>query len=359
MTIGAFLDRRFIPIIILFLMIPWSLCAQNHSPSLIIPDDSVRIGDVVQIPVIVNDADSVCAFQFSLILPDGIIPVPESRNNQPVTRGEILTDHIFNYNYESGVLHVVCLSIANSIFSADSGVVCNIVLQPLNETEITDVVIGVTDIELSSPSINGKVLNDISFKLHIQESCIIPDDSKLFTFNISPFRFNESFESEISITSSVNIKSISFSLTVPEQLGNLDLVRISSQLANTNISTDIVRIDSCHYDVLITASNDSVFLSGYTEIVGIKVDYDVGILVPGTYVLLIDDILVTAIDGTIYELAPFEYRFDFQATNIEPLLPAVYENISGYFLDGRRAGSSAQGVMIQQINGKIYKIIRR
>ena len=325
-------------------------------PQILIADDSVACGEVVQIPVILNNAGAFCAFQFSLILPEGITPVADSDSVFTVTGGELIADHEIHYNCVDNSLIVGCVSMTNSVFKADSGVVCYISLMAdtLKETVIDTIV--VTDMEVSTPGVERLAsVDDYSFTLKL-----IAYGLPGFSINVSPFTFSGSIESAIVIESSVDISSIAFKIKIPELFAERKLINLFSHLMATDFKTDIAEIDDCTYSVLIQALSDSVILSGTTTITGISVDRAIALIPADVYVFYLDDIAVTTADGTVYRVAPIEYALDLTKTRVESMLPESDESVTYYSLDGRRISSPGKGVtLVRHADGRVTKIINR
>lgn len=334
--------------------------AQNPAtPQMAIVDYCVSGGDEVQIPVrLSSNAGAFCAFQFKMVLPDGISPIAETDSTPVVLNGSLLSDHEVRYSCMDSLLIVNCVSMTNALFKADTGVICYVRLAAGIVTEETAKTIRVKDVEFCTPDVQMVTpLQDLSFKLTV----MVPDVEPDFRIDIDPFTISGSIESSIVIESSVDIRSISFVITIPELLAQYRLVNFFSRLLLTSFNTDITEIDDRTYSVSIESLSDSVIRAGSTQIAGISANKAIALLPAGEYVFNLDSIAVTAANGKVYTIKPFEYRLDLSLTQVKSLMAdTADEPVEYYSLDGRRIPEPAQGVtLVRYADGRVSKIIIR
>lgn len=355
------MSRRFFVIIMSLLMITGSCFAQTEAPELLLSDDTVSSGGIVVIPVSLKGASGICALQFAIHLPENVIPIDPSHGYLVITPGIMCADHEVSYNYENRVIHVVCLSMTNTLFRNDSGVVCYVGLQTDSLAETTDKLIYVSDIEMSTPDVVGLELDDICSILTVKVPEIIPEIPPTFSISIAPFTFTGSFESTITITSDVDIRSIAFDITVPQGFVQQNLIRMFGQLLASQFQTSVVPLGSSTYRVSITPLKDTVVVSGITDIIGIAVKYDPTVISPGIYSFSFDNIAITVGNGKTYYPNPFDYQLDLTFTQVSS--PDAGQNGSGesYFeIGGIQTSGFSNGItIIRHADGTAIKTINR
>ena len=325
---------------------------------LFIDKDTACSGETIMVPVRLNGADSLCAFQFSMMLPEGVHAV-RTDSMSWVRAGNLLSDHELSCNYDKGVLSVACLSMRNTLFKDGTGVACYVMLRADSVEEDTNKSISVMDIEFSNPSATAIDIDDTSFVLTVYAPYIAPEPD--FSFSVSPFTFSGSLQSLITITSSADISSIALTVSVPEQLAVNNLVNIFSHLLETKFRTKIVKSDEYTYNVLIAALDGGVIPAGSTEIAGVAVTYVMGLIPADVYDFSLYDIAITTAGGKVYNPAPFDYRLDLTGTPVSSLaLEPQTAPVSYFTLDGREVDGPVQGVtLVRHANGKVTKLINR
>jgi len=356
----SFCKRLFLFVISVIMMSSAFVSAQNPAtPQMVIADYSVSGGGVVQIPVkLKNNASAFCAFQFTMVLPDGIRPIADSDTVSVVLNGGLLSDHEVRYSCLDSLLIVNSVSMTNALFKADTGVICYVRLVADIVTAETAKTIRVKDVEYCTPNVQMVTpTQDLSFTLTIKAPEVDPD----FRIDIDPFTISGSIESSIVIESSVDIRSISFVITIPELMAEYRLVSFFSRLLLTSFNTDITEIDDRTYSVSIESLSDSVIRAGSTQIAGISANKAIALLPAGDYVFNLDSIAVTAANGKVYTIKPFEYRLDLSLTQVKSLMAdTADEPVEYYSLDGRRIPEPAQGVtLVRYADGRVSKIIIR
>ena len=349
--------KIFVFIISVMMTVCYVSAQKIEAPQIIITNDSVASGETVQIPVFLNNnADAFCAFQFSLLLPDGISPVVGSDGMLAVTGGELISDHEFSCNYVDNTLYVGCVSMTNSVFLAESGVICYITLAADSVNESVTNQMWVSNVEFCTPAVERFTATDCRFLLTVLVN-VVPD----FSLDILPFSISGSIETDIVIESSVDISSIAFDLTIPELFAQRKLITLLSRLIATNYNTEIVQIDDYTYSIKIESILDSVIFSGSTRIAGISVDKAILFVPADVYLFNLENIVITTSDGIVYNLAPVEYKVDLTSTAVESIIqePAA-ESVTYYSLDGRRISSPGKGVtLVRHADGRVTKIINR
>ena len=349
-----------------------ALYSYAQKPELIVSSDSVGADGIVSIPVSLKGASGICAFQFSVWMPDSLSPVTGTESIQPVVKGDLFTNHTLDYNMdeecdEGSMMNVVGFSPDNSVFSADSGLLCTINLKADYRTS-ADQVLGIGKIEFSTPDVESLGQEPLRLFVYISQGAIhdtIPVDTvPVFVpevkFGLSPFEFNGALQSAIAIESNLDISAISFKVTVPENLAVNRLIRLFGYLVDTIFQTEIDQVDSCTYAVSITAIDDSLITAGVTRITGISVDFVIGLITPGIYLFSLDDISVTAADGTIYEIESQNYSINLNPNAVESAKPDVEGTVTYYTLDGRQVSAPVKGInLIRHPDGRITKFINR
>lgn len=359
------MGKRFIAFIASAMIAVFSF-AQESTPHLFISADTVNSDGTVQVPVVLAGAQQICAFQFSVLLPDSI--ALDADGSVTVTGGDLFTDHIIDYNLESDMedefLNVACLSPTNSVFAADSGAVCFINLKFENEIAMEKILI-FFDVELSTPSVEGINTGLEVFTVFPREQKNNPDTIPVFvpdiSFGISPFAFQGTLQSAITIQSNMDISSLSFQVTVPENLAVNKLISLFGKLLSTQFRTEIMQTDVNKYGVSIAAIDDSLITAGLTAVTGISVDFVIGLITPGQYDFVIDDIQVTAPDGKIYEIPTQYYSINVTPTLIGSVQADALDEPVGYFtIDGREVPGPVKGItLIRHADGRVTKLINR
>ena len=351
------MSKRFFAVIIFVLMMAGGPFANAALPELLLPDDTVNSGGTVTVPVVLDGAGGICALQFALYLPQGIVPATGTDGVEPITFGELCLDHELSYNWADGELRVACLSMTNSAFQYESGVVCYITLMADSVSTSVNKTILVTDVELTTTDVRSIRLDDSYCDITVNLPEITPDVS----FSLSPVKITGSIESSIVIESAVDISSIAFNITVPEAFAQNKLISLFSHLVVSDFNTEISQTDECSFDVVITALGDNVIKAGKTEIAGIAINYMMGLLVPDVYVFSLDNIVITTPDGKAYGLAPVEYRMDLTSTQVRVLTDDSFdEPVAYYSLDGRQVTEPLPGItLVRHADGRVTKLIKR
>ena len=335
--------------------------ADNGKPSLIIPDDTISRGSTIQIPVILNGARSVCAFQFSVHLPYDISIVPDTDSTHALTPGNLFGDHDIVYNIQDGVLRIACLSMTNSVLLADSGVLCNITLDGLRIMRSESKPIRITDIELSYPDVRSKELDDTLFIINTIAPEPVSDQDSLFTFSMSPFTFDGAFHTSVTIESDIDISTIAFRLSVPESIAQSGLLHLIGHQFAPDCQIGISPIDNRTYNIIVSASKGGIISSGLNQLADISLDYVSGLIAPGIYVIKLDNIIIASVDGTLYESAPLSYKLYYFPTRVEETrVKTSPESDSYYIPDGRSLSGVQKGInLIRHADGTVTKTIIR
>lgn len=353
----------------------FALFSYAQNPELIVSPDSVGADGIVSIPVSLKGASGICAFQFSVWMPDSLSPVKGTESIQPVVKGDLFTNHTLDYNMdencdEGSMMNVVGFSPDNSVFSADSGLLCTINLKADYRTSANQV-LGIGKIEFSTPDVESLGQEPLRLFVYISQGAIHdtipvldPDTIPVFIpdvqFGLSPFEFNGALQSAIAIESNLDISAISFNISVPEDLAVNRLVRLFGYLVDTIFQTEIVQADSCTYAVSITAIDKNLIKAGITKITGISVDFVIGLFTPGIYEFNLDEISITAADGKEYEIEAQKYSINLSPTAVESAKPDIEDTVTYYTLDGRQVSAPVKGInLIRHSDGRITKFINR
>lgn len=341
-------------VVILLIMIASVSYAQKSLSRFYIPNDTIECGDMVRIPVIFEGSSGVCAFQFALHLPDGISLVTGTNDKFPVEPGEIFTDHELNFFLNDSTLWVACLSMTNSIFKYNDGVACYITLQTDSVLETTNKEIRLTDAEITTPDVESTTLNDVCGSLTIIASDVRP----FFIFNIAQFTYNSFFETFVTVTSNIEVYSITFDITVPENLAVNNLVRLLGQLNTSQFKTSVSTIDTHTYEIVISGRNGMCINPGTTEILGINVMFDKVLIVPGNYVFSLDNIVITDINGKSYALDSLVYTLILNPTQVTTPDSDNNGSTDSYFrIDGTRISNYSRGItLIRHLDGSVTKV---
>lgn len=359
-TIHTFMGKKFLILVIFVLTSINSLSAQNQS-QILIPNDSVNSGNCVLVPIVLYDAYSICAFQFSLILPDGIVPTANTDQSSPVKGGELLTDHNISYHFDNGVLYVACLSITNSLLSANQGIICYVSLQTDSVITDTPKSILIDNIKLVMSNVTEIALEPTECVLTVVAPKDIPQINPVFSFNITPQIINEAFESTIAINSNIDISTIAFNITIPEKLAASNMINILSNLLESEFHTVINQTDECTYNVNISSLDNYVIPAGVTQIADVVINYVLGQILPDIYTFSLCNISITATNGKVYNPAPIEYNLDLTFTGIEKSLSSLDgESTTYYTITGCQVESPVQGItLVRHPDGRVTKIINR
>ena len=356
---------RFIALVF-FMMISVSLSAQNSDSYLVFSNDQVDAGGTVQVPVTMVGANSICAFQFSLVLPDGIEPAEDATGYGVVTGGNIFYDHSISYNYENGILHVACLSLTNSVFSTYHGVACYVNLKADKQLQTTEKEIQVTDIELCTPQSRSIKSNNKQFIVNVLQQEQVPEEEPQqeqvtekepeFSISVGPFSFSGMFRSSIAIESSVDLQSISFQLTIPEILATNRMVGIFGSLMADKYRTLISQVGTSTYRLEISAIDNGFIPAGKVDISEVTVTYVMGQMPPGEYAFLIDGLTVCAVDGKTYQIDAMSFKLNVVPSGVQPI--DDNEKTDLYSIDGRKIYSPVNGVMLMRHpDGRVTKFV--
>ena len=329
--------------------------AQNVSAELFIPDDTVSSGNKVRVPVILDGALEMCALQFAIHIPDGIMLAAESDNTSSVTRGELCSDHTLSYYLQDGVVYVACLSMTNSFFQENRGAVCYLTLQADSLFETETKLIRLTDVEICKSAVECVSLDEKCCSLTVCSSELIPQ----FSFNLGPFTFNGSFESSVTVTSNIDIRSIVFEIAVPEGLAENNLVRIFGQFLSSQFRTSVATLGVNSYEIAISGRNEETIIPGTTSIIGVAISVDKDMIVPGVYSFFLDNIVITTSDGTDYYFGPLEYKLNLIPTQIDTP-HGMRDDVIYNRLDGITTQIHTHGITIMRnSDGVVTKFINR
>lgn len=337
--------------------------AKPISPYFTFSVDTVNVGGPVNAPIMFYGASGLCAFQMSIVLPQGISPADGTDGVTIVTPGELCADHEFSYNYKDGVMDIACLSMTNSAFNDLVGVAFYVALQVDSVETTTSKEIWIKNVEVSTSDVRGFKLVDECHNLTLFVPENIPDVDPEFSFTVSPFTFSGSFESSITINSSVDLSSIAFKVTVPQVLAINNLFSLFGYLIDSGFSTVVVKTGTNEYYIRISAQEGHVIPAGTVSIAGIAVQYVLGLIPSDVYTFYLDDIAITTSSGKVYNPAPFEYTLDLTGTLVESADqdPDSDNNTVSFFtIDGREIDAPVKGIILmRQPNGKVTKVINR
>lgn len=114
-------------------------------------------GTSVNLSVCMTNKNDINGFQFDLVLPEGITAQKNSRGKYVFNIGERGDDHTFSSILrEDGSIRVVCTSLENTVFSGNSGEVCQI---PVDLAE--NLINGVYTVTLKNVSLSDVESTDI------------------------------------------------------------------------------------------------------------------------------------------------------------------------------------------------------
>lgn len=143
-----------------------SICAEETDDVLLLSDFSVSQGETKVLQVLMNNVDPICAFQFTLMLPDGVSLPKDSDGNFMISLDRT-SDTSPAVNFLDNVYYVAYFSPSNTPFRGNSGAICNLTLHVDENIEIGKLQIDISNIELAEPNVTKHNPGDISAILSV------------------------------------------------------------------------------------------------------------------------------------------------------------------------------------------------
>jgi hypothetical protein len=208
---------------------------EMSSNSFAVADKTVNHGSTITIPIEMNNVDVIGAFQFDVVLPEGVTWSKCTLTNRK-------DDHILSAKKQAtGNYRVTCLSMSDATFSGTSGAVANLELKVDEQLLAGIYKLNIKNIELTTE--NGDAVHPLDVNATLMVNDFILGDTN--------------GDGSISITDAV--------MVISHVLGN-DPEGFVSNAADMNDSGDITITDAVAIiKIVLNGQNGSVKMRGFEE----------------------------------------------------------------------------------------------
>lgn len=316
------------------LMCCGSTAAENV---LTMADISVVAGEQVVLPVELNNTSAITGLSFELTLPAGVTVAKNDKGKYLAQNGQRADDQTVSANYSDGTFYIATLSLSSSVYSGNSGAVCNITLDVAPDAEAGEKTIVLKNAVLGSPSNEKFRPADTSCTLTIASPAPGGDDTSdtdlsgfddvvyIAAQSIAP---GAEIEVPLLLRNAHDATGFSCTLELPEGLtiatdseGYPNLTACAERFTNMSYVSCYGDFNAAgHVDITCSISNTSrcklTGNDGAVATLKVKAAAD---LKEGAYPIVLKDISITNQEGTTIPRvqATFTYGNSWECTHIQ------------------------------------------